>query len=67
VQQANLEAQHARMTAEAGPALYLAKPFGSTDRDGMARLITALLVDRSLLCSALCSQSKRVFQQLFFR
>lgn len=27
VQQANIETQHARIIAEAGPALYLAKPF----------------------------------------
>jgi hypothetical protein len=28
VQQAKVEAQRARLTAEADPALYLAKPFG---------------------------------------
>jgi hypothetical protein len=30
VQQAKVEAQRARISAEAGPALYLAKLFGST-------------------------------------
>jgi hypothetical protein len=44
VQQANVDARRARVTAEAGPALYLAKLFGSNDTEGMVRLITALLV-----------------------
>jgi hypothetical protein len=44
VQQANVDAQRARVTAEAGPALYLAKLFGSNDTEAVVRLITALLV-----------------------
>jgi hypothetical protein len=32
------------VTAEAGPALYLAKLFGSDDTKAVVRLITALLV-----------------------
>jgi hypothetical protein len=44
LQQANVQAQRARVTAEAGPALYLAKLFGSNDTEGMVRLISALLV-----------------------
>jgi hypothetical protein len=44
VQEANVEAQRARVTAEAGPALYLAKLFGSNDTEAIVRLITALLV-----------------------
>ncbi|HEY2535317.1 MAG TPA: hypothetical protein VGJ20_46750 [Xanthobacteraceae bacterium] len=38
------EAQRARITAEASPALNLAKLFGSNDTEAMVRLITALLV-----------------------
>jgi hypothetical protein len=44
VRQATVGAQHARVTAEAGPALYLAKLFGSNDTEAIVRLITALLV-----------------------
>jgi hypothetical protein len=44
VQEANVDAQRARVTAEAGPALYLAKLFGSNDTEAVVRLITALLV-----------------------
>jgi hypothetical protein len=44
VQRANVEAQRARVTAEAGPALYLAKLFGSDDTEAVVRVITALLV-----------------------
>jgi hypothetical protein len=44
VQQVNVDAQRARVTAEAGPAQYLAKLFGSDDTEAMVRLITALLV-----------------------
>jgi hypothetical protein len=44
VQQANVDAQRARVTAEAGPALYLAKLFGSNNTEAMVRFITALLV-----------------------
>jgi hypothetical protein len=44
VQQADVDAQRARVTAEAGPALYLAKLFGSNDTEAVVRLITALLV-----------------------
>jgi hypothetical protein len=44
VQQANVEAQRARVTAEAGPALYLAKMLGSDNTEAVVRLITALLV-----------------------
>jgi hypothetical protein len=44
VQQADIEAQRARVTAEAGPALYLAKLFGSNDTEAIVRVITALLV-----------------------
>jgi hypothetical protein len=39
VQQANVDAQRARVTAEAGPVLYLAKPFGSNDTEAVAQLI----------------------------
>jgi hypothetical protein len=42
VQQANVEAERARLTAEAGPALY-AKLFASDDTEAVVRLITALL------------------------
>jgi hypothetical protein len=44
VQEANVDAQRARVTAEAGPALYLAKLFNVGDPEAMVRLITALLV-----------------------
>jgi hypothetical protein len=44
VQQANVNAQRTRITAEAGPALYLAKLFGSNDTEATVRLIMALLV-----------------------
>jgi hypothetical protein len=44
VQQADVDAQRARVIAEAGPALYLAKLFGSNDTEAVVRLITALLV-----------------------
>jgi hypothetical protein len=44
VQDAGVEAQRARVTAEAGPALYLAKLFGSDDTEAIVRFITALLV-----------------------
>jgi hypothetical protein len=44
VQDAHVEAQRVRVTAEAGPALYLAKLFGSDDTKAVVRLITALLV-----------------------
>jgi hypothetical protein len=44
VQQASVDARHARGTAEAGPALYLAKLFGSNDTEAVVRLITAFLV-----------------------
>jgi hypothetical protein len=44
VQQANIEAQRARVTAKAGPALYPAKLFDSNDTEAMVKLITALLV-----------------------
>jgi hypothetical protein len=44
VQRANVDAQRARVTAEAGPALYLAKLFGSNDTEAVVRLIKALLV-----------------------
>jgi hypothetical protein len=44
VQQASVEAQRAGVTVEAGPALYLAKLFGSNDTEALLRLITALLV-----------------------
>jgi hypothetical protein len=43
VQQANVDAQRARVTAEARPALYLAKLFASNDTEAVVRLITALL------------------------
>jgi hypothetical protein len=39
-----VEAQRASVTAEAGPALYLGKLFGSNDTQAVVRLITALLV-----------------------
>jgi hypothetical protein len=44
VQQANVNAQRTRIIAEAGPALYLAKLFGSNDTEATVRLIMALLV-----------------------
>jgi hypothetical protein len=44
VQEAHVDAQRARITAEAGPALYLATLFGSNDTKAVVRLITALLV-----------------------
>ncbi len=42
LQQANVEARRARITAAAGPALYLTKLFGS--KEAVVPLITALLV-----------------------
>ncbi|HEY2528244.1 MAG TPA: hypothetical protein VGJ20_09905 [Xanthobacteraceae bacterium] len=45
---ANVEARRTRVTAEAGPALYLAKLFGSVDTETIVRLITALLALRSI-------------------
>ena len=39
-----MDAQRARTTAGAGPALYLANLFGSNDTEVVVRLITALLV-----------------------
>jgi hypothetical protein len=42
--EAGIGAQRGRITAEASPALYLAKLFGSNDTEAMVRLITALLV-----------------------
>jgi hypothetical protein len=44
VQQANVDVQRARVTAEAGPALYLAKLLNVGDPEAMVRVITALLV-----------------------
>jgi len=44
VEQANVEAKRARVAGEAGPALYVAKLFGSDDTEATVRLITALLV-----------------------
>lgn len=44
VEQAGIEAQRASVANETGPALYLAKLFGSDDTEGTVRLITALLV-----------------------
>jgi hypothetical protein len=44
VPQAAIEAQRARVAAEVGPALCLAKLFGSEDTKGAMRPITALLV-----------------------
>jgi hypothetical protein len=44
VQQAKIDAQRGRITAEAGLARYLAKLFGSDDTEAVVRLITALLV-----------------------
>lgn len=44
VEQADVEAKRARIAGEAGPALYVAKLFGSDDTEGTVRLITALLV-----------------------
>ncbi len=41
VQQASFEAHRARITAEGGPALYLAKLFGSDATEAMIRPITA--------------------------
>ena len=43
VQEVNVNAQRARVTAEAGPALY-PKLFGSDDTEAVVRLFTALLV-----------------------
>jgi hypothetical protein len=44
VEEAGITGQRARVANEAGPALYLAKLFGSEDTEGTVRLITALLV-----------------------
>jgi hypothetical protein len=44
VEQAGVEARQSRVDSESGPALYLAKLFGSDNTEGMVRLITALLV-----------------------
>lgn len=44
VEAADITGQRARIANEAGPALYLAKLFGSEDTEGTVRLITALLV-----------------------
>jgi hypothetical protein len=44
VELSGVEAQRARVAGEAGPALYLARLFGSDDTEGMVRIITALLV-----------------------
>jgi signal transduction histidine kinase len=44
VEQVNVDAQRARLANESGPALYLAKLFGSNDTEAMVRRITALLV-----------------------
>jgi hypothetical protein len=44
VEQAGIEAPRTRIAGEVGPALYLAKLFGSDDTEAAARLITALLV-----------------------
>jgi hypothetical protein len=44
VAQAGILARRATVAAEVGPALYLAKLFGSDDSEAMVRLITALLV-----------------------
>jgi hypothetical protein len=43
-QRAAIEARRARVASESGPALYIAKLFGSDNTEGMVRLITALLV-----------------------
>jgi hypothetical protein len=44
VEEADITGQRAHVANEAGPALYLAKLFGSEDTEGTVRLITALLV-----------------------
>jgi hypothetical protein len=44
VKQASIDAQRAKVTTEASPALYLATLFGSDDTGGMVRRITALIV-----------------------
>jgi hypothetical protein len=44
VELAGIEARRSRVASESGPALYLAKLFGSDNTEGMVRLITALLV-----------------------
>jgi hypothetical protein len=44
VEQAGVEARRVRVANESGPALYLAKLFGSDNTEGTVRLITALLV-----------------------
>lgn len=44
VEQADVEARRVRVASESGPALYLAKLFGSDNTEGMVRLITVLLV-----------------------
>jgi hypothetical protein len=44
VEAAGVEARRARVAGEAGPALYLARLFGSDDTEATVRLITALLV-----------------------
>lgn len=44
VEQAGIDARRARIGNEVGPALYVAKLFGSSDIEGTVRLITALLV-----------------------
>jgi hypothetical protein len=38
MQQPNVEAQRARVAAKAGPALYLAKLFGSNDTEAVVRV-----------------------------
>lgn len=48
----NVEALRARITTEAGPALYLAKLFGSDDTKAMLRLITAMLAVLLTLAAA---------------
>jgi hypothetical protein len=44
VELSGIEAQRARVAGEAGPALYLARLFGSDDTESTVRIITALLV-----------------------
>jgi hypothetical protein len=44
VEQAGIDARRSRVASEAGPALYLAKLFGSDDTEGVVRMVTALLV-----------------------
>lgn len=39
VEQAGIEARRSRVASESGPALYLARLFGSDDTEGMVRLI----------------------------